>query len=439
MTITSTPTLPLHAVNKAYVSELIASKPSFAKVGTVIGYPAKTTPEGFLRTNGGLLDKVTYSALYAVVGDRHTEGNTIYGNGKPWVNQYNLNSLQSATFSWSTSGTIPATLYRAAGAITKDRAFIFGGHNGSAAVATVYTATIGADGTLGTWSTTTALPVALYQHQVIVTKNYVYILGGQTTSGAASSATYMAPINSNGTLGGWQTGTALPGPVMASQAFVTRNRVYLIGGDSGAGTLSTVYTATIDTNGLIGTWSAVGNIPTQLSASQVIVTKNRVYLLGGDNTASRSAVYTAPIDADGVLGTWSAATSLPAAVHGAVAYTTKTKVYLIGGRNGSTSLSTVYTAPINSDGTLGTWSTGTALPAAIDYPVLVASKNKLYLLGGRTGTTALNNARIASISGGMSDYSPYYDGSVIGVEGDKFRLPDYTAKESINEYYYIRY
>jgi hypothetical protein len=72
------------------------------------------------------------------------------------------------------------------------------------------------------WTTGTSLPAAVYYSQAIVTKNRVYLLGGYV-NGSYSSTVYTAPILSDGTLGTWTTGTSLPATVYASQAIVTKN------------------------------------------------------------------------------------------------------------------------------------------------------------------------------------------------------------------------
>ena len=78
--------------------------------------------------------------------------------------------------------------------------------------------------------------------------------------------------------------------------------------------------------------------------------------------------------------TWTTGTSLPDTVADSQAIVTSSKVYLLGGLiNGSYS-STVYTAPINSDGTLGTWTTGTSLPDSVAYSQAIVTSSRLYLL-----------------------------------------------------------
>ena len=93
---------------------------------------------------------------------------------------------------------------------------------------------------------------------------------------------------------GWTTGTSLPGALYASQAIVTKSRVYLLGGNIGS-PVSTVYTAPINSDGTLGTWTTGTSLPSAFHYSQAIVTKSRVYLLGGHGNASPvSTVYTAP-------------------------------------------------------------------------------------------------------------------------------------------------
>ncbi len=187
-------------------------------------------------------------------------------------------------------------------------------------------------------------------------------------------------------------------------------------------------------------WTTGTSLPGVLSLSQAIVTKNRVYLLGGFNGNDiTSTVYTAPINTDGTLGTWTTGTSLPEGLVGSQAIVTKNRVYLLGGFNVNGIVSTVYTAPINTDGTLGTWTTGTSLPEGLGGSQAIVTKNRVYLLGGYTGSAYTNAVYTAPFSGGLNDYSSYYDGTIGVTDPNNFRLPDYTSRESSVERYYIKY
>jgi hypothetical protein len=80
--------------------------------------------------------------------------------------------------------------------------------------------------------------------------------------------------------------------------------------------------------------------------SAAIVTSSRVYLLGGLLVAGLASVYTAPINPDGTLGAWETGINLPAVIYNSAAIVTNSRVYLLGGFTTATT-ATVYTAPIN--------------------------------------------------------------------------------------------
>jgi len=243
------------------------------------------------------------------------------------------------------------------------------------------------------WTTGTPLPGALFISQTIVTRNRVYLLGGSNGISSVSTV-FTAPINSDGTLGTWTTSVSLPGTLHASQAIVTRNRIFLLGGWA----TSIVYTTTINADGTLGTWTTSTPLPAALSHSSAIVTRNRVFLLGGNIAGIfTSTVYTTSINTDGTLGTWSTSVSLPGVLWGSSAIVTRNRVYLLGGGNAGGVVSTVFTAPINSDGTLGVWTTGTSLPAALFLSHAIVTRNRVFLLGGHT-TTAVSTVYTAPIN-----------------------------------------
>lgn len=367
------------------------------------------------------------------------------GSGKPWEQQYSTNIDQTNEITnWVTAGDIPVAKHACLTIATKNRVYLIGGSTGSISSA-VHSAPINADGTLGSWVAGTSLPAAVYISQAVVTKNRVYILGG--SNGSATANIYTAPINTDGTLGTWVAAGTLPTVLAYSVAFITKNKLYLLGGSTGGAILNTIYVATIGSDGLINNWSQAGSLPTVVYCAQVAVTKNRVYLIGGNSTGSVSsgsaAVYSAPINQNGTLGNWTVESSLPGSLQASSVFVSNSRVYLFGGLTGGSSSSVtnaVYSAPVNTDGTLGAWVTNTNLPIAMSFSNLVATSNRIYLLGGHNGSGVFSTIYSATIAGGSNDYSSAYDGSYVAIlEQSKFRLPDLSTYETHESNFFIRY
>ena len=187
--VTGTASSALHIVNKQYVDSIVGSGGSLS-VGDTVKKATTITPSGFLKCNGGEVSQTTYSALYAIIGDTYSNNTMMPGSGRPWQQQYAINSEQSTNITgWTTGTPLPGALYKSQAVVTKNRVYLLGGSNGSA-ISTVYTAPINADGTLGTWTTGTSLPGGIFASQAITTKNRVYLLGGSN-----GSAVYTAPIS----------------------------------------------------------------------------------------------------------------------------------------------------------------------------------------------------------------------------------------------------
>ena len=434
LTLSRTPTTDTEAANYGYLTNKIATMDKGAPIGELAIKPNTSTHPTYLRANGAILDKATYAALCAVIGDTFNNDGGVGYMGQPWRQQYAFNTQQSTDITgWTTGTSLPTTVAYSQAIVTKNRLYLLGGVDSSA----VYTAPINADGTLGPWTTGTSLPATVYYSQAIVTSNRVYLLGG-IVNGVHSSTVYTAPINADGTLGPWTTGPSLPAAVYYSQAVVTKNRVYLLGGYVNGSTSATaaVYTAPINADGTLGTWTTGTSLPDTVYGSQAIVTQNRVYLLGGIVNSSPSAtVYTAPINADGTLGAWTTGTSLPATVDRSQAIVTSNRVYLLGGIVNGSSSSTVYTAPINADGTLGPWTTGTSLPATVDRSQAIVTSNRVYLLGGIVNGSSSSTVYTAPFSGGTNDYLTLIANNTVDST-TQFKLPDLSANnDGIYEYY----
>ncbi len=431
LSVTSSPTDPLHVVNKSYVDSL--SAPTVPNVtGDIVRRFDPVTPVGYLRCNGGLVSKTAYPALYAIFGDNAVNPySNMPGAGQPWCQQYEFNTTQSANLGgWTAGPNIPVGVDRTTLIVTKNRVYLLGGlTTGYNNINNIYTAVIAADGSVGNWTSAGNLPSAISDAEVIVVKNKVHLI--------SYYGSYVSTINADGTIGGWSTGSVHPGNLLGTRAIVIKNYVYTLGGNSGGtNVVSTIYRATINSDGSLSGFSAVGNLPAVIQQHRIAVTKNRVYILGGHNGSNHVFdIYTAPINADGTLGSWASGGSLSNGDTGSVVAVTRNKVYLIG-KNGSS----VTACPINVDGTLGAWASGGANLASAVYPGQVfATNSRLYIVGGYVpGVDYYNGTQYTSFQGGANDYSTFYTTGYSATDPDNFQLPDYTGRELDGSYTYIK-
>ena len=425
------PVVGTHAATKGYVDSL-SSGSSILSTGDTIRRPNTTTPTGFLRCNGAQVTKSMYPALYAAVGDNAITTYSIQGNGHPYRNQYDINKFQSGSLgAWTTETALPFVLTGFRTIVTKNRAFVIGGYNGSNPYV-ILSAPLDASGNVGAWSYSATLPANISNHAVLVYNSKVYLICSYNGN---AIAIYTAPINTDGTLGSWTleltNGVAGSGTLINNTCvFVTKNRIYICGGHDDNTWTNKCYYISIASNGTLSTPVVTNSLPAALGASCCVTTKNRVYLLGGiDSSNVCNTVYTAPINADGSIGSWSGSTALPVTMYGASAVVTNTDVYILSGTNSSTN---TYRAPINADGTLGTWVTGVKLPALGYSTDAFITGNKVYTFGSNGEVFS------AAFTGGYNDYSYWYGTMTIPGDPVYFTLPDTTATDSAGVYTFIK-
>ncbi|HVQ43377.1 MAG TPA: hypothetical protein VMT30_00200 [Candidatus Saccharimonadia bacterium] len=217
-----------------------------------------------------------------------------------------------------------------------------------------------------------------------------------------------APL-SGGSVVAWTTGTNITVARYAGALVAYNNFVYLIGGGADSGTATTptnvVYSASIGAAGAL-TWTGTSTNQSLNTARQGLVAfgyNGYLYAVGGENTSNNpiATVEYAKINSDGSVGTWSTTTSLGTARAYMAGANYQGVVYVMGGEgatsNGSLLTSVEY-ARINGDGTITSWTTTTALGTARDRFSGAAYNGFVYVTGGRTGTpTVLSTVEYAPI------------------------------------------
>lgn len=425
--LTQPPSDNLHPVTKAYVDNALLTGDTSLDAGDIIRKPTSVTPSGFLRLNGGVLSKTTYAALYAKVGDTFGVPGW-FGAGRPWEQLNYINKTSPESISGWTNGTnLPEAIEKGTALVTKNRVYLMGGiTNPSAASPKIYTAVIDTNGVIGGWiDITTIIPNGgRYDHGLFVTKNRVYLVGGYKDSSTRLQSTVFFPISSDGLLGSYQYGTVLPESMAAHSTFVTKNRVYLVGSAYGDidRPYSVVLTASIDNDGAVGNWSRVSDLPVPMSNARVIVTKSKVYFVYNTN------LYSVPINSDGTIGVLTQEATLPFQLLEGGVLATNTRVYIFGPN-------VSHTAPIDSDGNIGSWSQLPDLSLSLYRSTVLVTSSRVYLLGGRFNGGSIYKTLYAPLAVGLNDYSPYYNTL---TSSDYFSIPDYSGRETNRLCYYIK-
>ncbi len=203
------------------------------------GVPGRFNVEaatGFTARSG--LDAVFYNGYLYVTGGMGTTGSTVNTVAYSQVNP-TTGTLSNWTNSANTFTT--ARMFHSAVAYN-GTLYVLGGYTGSAYLSDVQYAQINSNGSIGTFNTTQNLPQPVSQGTAYAANGYLYVLAGRSgaTTTSCTNNTYVASLSANSTvangnvpngLGGWtQTAVTYAGPRYGATTSYSAGKVYLFGG-----------------------------------------------------------------------------------------------------------------------------------------------------------------------------------------------------------------
>lgn len=199
----------------------------------------------------------------------------------------------------NTSGLPSTGLWGHAATYLSGRIYFSGGNNGTNSHGTsgVFFTSINANHNLTNWTATTSLPASRYEHMMTQLGGYAYVIGGISSTLDATKTVYKATFNNDGSLGSWTTTNPLPissGDVgIYDSGIATVNgRIYVLGGHNNTGaSLSSVFIGTQGLNGDLTWANATASLPVPLGEHAVTVYQGTIYVLGGINNNQNPAVY----------------------------------------------------------------------------------------------------------------------------------------------------
>jgi len=188
-----------------------------------------------------------------------------------------------------------------------NRMYLVGGRDTSGnSLNTVHEADILPTGDLAAWTTTgmqdLTTPTARHGHSIHMYNEYMYIIGGVTTTGGGSSNTfrntvYYSKINSDGTMNTWQATSSF---TTARSSFggqmttLAGGYVYLSGGCTAltSGYCSTIASdvqlASINSDGSLAPWNSILTLSNQKIGYTLMTWQGGLYRFGGCNRQNTS-------------------------------------------------------------------------------------------------------------------------------------------------------
>ncbi len=260
------------------------------------------------------------------------------------------------------------------------------------------------------------------------------------TSNGKTLAVTPAPNFSINTVA-WTTTNPLPFPPLtglrAVAVPVSDSLAYIVvtGGFNGATNTPIVYSNTLNPGGTVGpNWTAIPDIPLPTSLahhgmveadstnSPAPAGSNFIYVIGGQQSASNSpggssTIFMAQVNSTtGAVGSWTQLpNSLPETLVGPTVALHNGWVYVIGGlRSDGTPSPNVYTAQVNSDGSLGVWTTAqNSFPHGISFATAFGYGGNLFVLDGDTANSLNPNLQ----GNELGDDSVFYARISKGIVG----------------------
>jgi hypothetical protein len=146
-------------------------------------------------------------------------------------------------------------------------------------------------------------------------------------------------------------------------------------------------------------------MPRGLYFMSAAVWNGRIYVAGGaDGTNLYADVWSAQIQTNGSLSPWVAQTPLPVALYTHTSVANRL-IYVLGGivltNNGTEAkyVNTVYYSRINADGSLAGWNQTTPMPQPLSCFGAVAARGQIFVACGVNGQSVVNTFYSAPVAG----------------------------------------
>jgi len=267
-------------------------------------------------------------------------------------------------------------------------------------------------------------------------EQYIYVIGGRNQSGELSGDVYGTRLIPGEGIDRWRTEKFPETSIQFHAIAVLNDKIYLIGGNDGVNSLTSVFFAQIGDWGEIGSWKETSSLPEPVYLHTAVELGGRVYVIGGYNNFSGRALETvnsASIEPDGEILAWVQEKSLDKSLtaHAAVASDEHKKIYVVGGWTGETEgrgLKDVLCANIEPEGPIANWQKCAELPLVPEgaegllYHSAVIYDDKIYVIGGEL---VFKDAR--DISRAVYVASLDHDGNITKWRTLKNSLPEPLA------------
>jgi hypothetical protein len=178
-----------------------------------------------------------------------------YGTTKTWISKIGSDGSMGA---WTAGPDQTGEYFHATGIAYGDFAYVIGGVDSTGNLDQISRAPVSKDGTLGAWTKIGKLPYALSHHASVVNDKTLYVLGGETMDGVPRADVLRTTIADDGSLATWVTDTAMPIADETHAAFIHDGSLYFAGGIGGPTDLSLATIARaplpLDAGGALGAW-----------------------------------------------------------------------------------------------------------------------------------------------------------------------------------------
>ncbi len=287
---------------------------------------------------------------------------------------------------------------------------IGGAAAGGAPITTVEQATIAADGTLGgfTKSTSTLVTARSFASAAIVGDS-VYVVGGVDAQGVPLASVERARLTSTG---GWGAFTTIAAPLQTARrgaiSVATPQGLLVAGGVGVAGLVATVEVGTVDdraTNPGITSFLAAGTLSTPRAYASSAQLGDYLYLLGGEDGSGNALTAIERTDLTRSPLAFAAVASLGRARSRTALVRAGNSLHLLGGNQAGAQAQAEAEAEADDErvgfdagAELGAFSAAGELSNIRENHAGIALGEAVYLIGGRTGTTATSYVGRATIA-----------------------------------------